>query len=316
MSNDKKTVLITGAGGATAKRVISQLQTNYNIVGVDFRREIKLGKNIPCYLIDTYKRNFEDIFRAHKIDGVIHLGRVGSIRASNFRSRYNTNVIGTKKLLDLCIKYKVQQVLILSTYFVYGADAFNPSLLDEQTPLKASGLTLDLVDSVELENLATLYYHKHPEINLTILRPCNIVGPGVNNTISRLLSSKRAPVLTGFSPMMQFIHIEDMAEAIKLAYANNIAGIYNIAPNDYISYQHALKASGCKRIFVPSVPPALARTVVKSMRLKRFPSYLINYFKYPVIIDGSLFKKTFKFTPKRGLDEIFTYYKKQKEFVK
>ena len=29
-----------------------------------------------------------------------------------------------------------------------------------------------------------------------------------------------APVLAGFSPMMQFIHIDDMADAIVLAYKN------------------------------------------------------------------------------------------------
>lgn len=312
----KPTILVTGAGGATAKRVISLLQRDYQIIGADFRREIKLGKGIPCYLVDTYKRNFEDIFRTHDISGVIHLGRVGSTRANNFRSRYNTNVLGTQKLLNLCIKYNVPQVLILSTYFVYGADAYNPALLNEETPLKASGLTLDLVDSVELENLAALYYHKHPELNITILRPCNIVGPGIKNTMSRLLSSTRAPVLTGFSPMMQFIHIEDMAEAINLAYRKNVPGIYNVAPDDYVAYQNALTASGCNRTYIPSVPPALPRMIIKGMRFKHFPTYLINYFKYPVVIDGKLFKETFKFIPKRSLDDIFTYYRKQKEFVK
>lgn len=315
MDSKKQTILVTGAGGATAKKVITLLQKDYNIVAVDFRRQIKLGKDIPSYLVDITKRGFEDIFRNHQIDGVIHLGRVGTHR-SNRRSRYNTNVLGTQRLLERCRKYGVKQVLIMSTFFVYGADAYNPALLDEDTPLKAAELTLDLVDSVELENLANIYLYKYPELNITILRPCHIAGPGVRNSMSALLSKKKAPVLAGFSPMMQFIHIDDMAEAMAAAYKGNKPGIYNVAPDDYVAYQDALIASGCKRRFLPSIPPAVPATISKVMGSRAFPSYLVNYFKYPVVIDGTLFRETFNFTPKRGFKDIFSYYRKQKELLK
>ena len=43
-----------------------------------------------------------------------------------------------------------------------------------------------------------------------------------------------------------------------------------------------------------------------------FPPYLINYFKYPVILDGRLFNETFGWKPKRNLNDIFTYYRKTK----
>jgi len=39
---------------------------------------------------------------------------------------------------------------------------------------------------------------------------------------------------------------------------------------------------------------------------------LINYFKYPVILDGKLFRETFGWKPKRNLNDIFSYYRKQK----
>lgn len=315
MTETKQTILVTGAGGATAKKVITQLQDDYNIVAVDFRRQIKLGKDIPSYLVDINKRGFEDIFRNHNIDGVIHLGRVGTHR-SNRRSRYNTNVLGTQRLLERCRKYGVKQVLIMSTFFVYGADAYNPALLNEDTPLKAAELTLDLVDSVELENLANIYLYKYPELNITILRPCHIAGPGVRNSMSALLSKHKAPVLAGFSPMMQFIHIDDMAEAVRAAYIGNKPGIYNVAPDDYVAYQDALVAAGCKRRYLPSIPPVVPSAIAKVMGSRAFPSYLVNYFKYPVVIDGRLFRETFGFEPKRNFKDIFTYYRKQKELMK
>ena len=44
-----------------------------------------------------------------------------------------------------------------------------------------------------------------------------------------------------------------------------------------------------------------------------FPPYLINYFKYPVILDGKLFRETFGWRPRRRLNEILGVYRKAKE---
>ena len=309
--SQKKCILITGAGGALAQTVIGRLIRQYDIVKVDFRTRVDNGDGLPSYCVDMFKRGFEDIFREHKIDAVIHLGRIGA-NESDRQGRYNANVLGTQKMFDLCVKYKVGQVLVLSTYYVYGANAYNPALITEKAPLKASGLTLDMVDSVELENLSNIYLWKHPELNITILRPCNIAGPGIRNTMSLLLSSKMAPVLLGFSPIMQFIHVEDMAESLVLAHEKNKPGIYNVAPEDYIPYQEALKECGCIRLPLLSIPPMLPDQLSRLLNLRHFPSHLINYFKYPVVIDGSHFREEFGFSPKRGLRDIFRHYRNKK----
>ncbi|MBF0102719.1 MAG: SDR family oxidoreductase [Desulfobacterales bacterium] len=312
-------ILVTGAGGILSQQVIKRLKSSYRIVAVDFRQRVTID-DIPTYQVSFNKRGFEDIFRNHDFSGVIHLGRIGAFAMNRF-SRYNANVLGTQKLLDLCLKYGVGQVLVLSTYFVYGAHAYNPALIDETFPLKASELTRDLVDSVELENLATIYLWKYPELNITLLRPCNIAGPGVKNSLSQILKQERAPVLMGFSPLMQFIHVEDMAEAIIVAFQKNKPAIYNVAPDDWITYQDAVIQCGCSKMQIPSIPNILPLTLSKliSSTFRKFinwkmiPSYLLNYFKYPVIIDGSLFKKTFGFVPAHSLDDIFKYYRDVKQ---
>ena len=308
----KKTVLVTGAAGALAKRVIARLHGKYNVVAVDFRRKVETDAGIPSYMVDMHKRGFEDIFLNHKIDAVLHIGRVFAHEQSRM-NRYNANVLGTKRLLELCKKYAVSQVLIHSTYYVYGASAYNPALIDEDHPLKASEVTMDLVDSVELESLANIYLWKHPELNITILRPCNVLGPGVRNSMSLLLSHTYTPVLLGFSPMMQFLHVDDMADAMVLAFEKNKPGIYNVAPDDYVPYQRAVEECGCRKLPVPSVPPMLPKMISSLLNWNAFfPPYLINYFKYPVILDGKLFRDTFGFKPKRNLNDIFTHYRKTK----
>lgn len=312
MAERKKTVLVTGAAGSLARRVIARLHGRYHVIAVDFRRKVETDADVPSYKVEIHKRGFEDVFRKHRIDAVLHIGRVFPHEHNRMR-RYNANVLGSKKLFELCRKYHVTQVLVHSTYFVYGAFAYNPALLDEDTPLKASGLTQDLVDSVELENLAQLYLWKAPELNITILRPCNVLGPGVRNTLSLLLSRPLVPVLVGFSPLMQFLHVDDMADAMVAAFEQNRPGIYNVAPDDYVSYQTAVEQCGCRKLPVPSVPPVLPKLISGMLNWNGFfPPYLIDYLKYPVIIDGRLFRQTFGWQPKRNLNDIFSYYRKQK----
>lgn len=305
-------ILVTGAAGALAQQVINRLKEDCDLVAVDFREQVYLGDDIPSYCIDFNKRVFEDLFRRYDFDGIIHLGRVMSSQLTRMR-RYNANVLGSQKLLDLSRKYGIKQVVVLSTYHVYGAVAYNPALIDEEAPLKAAGLSADLIDSVELENLANIYLWRYPDLNITVLRPCNIVGPGVRNSISTLLASEHAPVLAGFSPMMQFIHIDDMADAIMLAYQKNQKGIYNVAPEDWVAYQHALTLCGCKRIPIPSIPPMLPRLILRTLNLRSFPSYLVDFFKYPVVIDGRSFARVFDFKPRRPLKHIFRFYRENKK---
>lgn len=307
-----KTVLVTGAAGSLAQRVISRLYGKHHVIAVDFRRRVETDADIPSYMVDMQKRGFEDIFRRHKIDAVLHLGRIFAHESTRLR-RYNANVLGSRRLFELSRKYGVEQVLVHSTYYVYGASPYNPALLKEDAPLKASEVTQDLVDAVELESLAQIWLWKHPELNLTILRPCNILGPGVRNSMSLLLSRHVAPVLLGYSPMMQFLHVDDMADAIVAAFEKNTPGVYNVAPDDYIPYQEAVREAGCKRLPVLSVPPMLPRMVSYTLNWRAFfPPYLINYFKYPVIIDGSLFSETFDWRPSRNLRDILDYYRAAK----
>ncbi|MGQ0621792.1 MAG: SDR family oxidoreductase [Panacagrimonas sp.] len=311
--NKKKTVLVTGAAGSLAKRVISRLYGRYNVLAVDFRHKVETDAGIPSYKVEIHKRGFEDIFREHKVDAVLHIGRIFPHESDRNR-RYNANVLGTKKLLELARKYGVAQVMIHSTYMVYGASPYNPAPLDEDHPLKASEVTQDLVDAVEVESLANIFLWKHPELNITILRPCGVLGPGVRNTLSVLLSRKLVPVLLGFSPMMQFLHVDDLADAMVTAFEANKPGIYNVAPEDCVAYQVAVEQCGCRKLHIPSIPPALPRMWSSLLNWNAFfPPYLINYFKYPVIIDGRLFRDTFGWKPRRSLNDIFGYYRKQKQ---
>ena len=72
-------------------------------------------------------------------------------------------------------------------------------------------------DLAEVDTLATRFLWRHPEVATTILRPVNTLGYYVHSTIGRYLRQRYVPTIMGFNPMMQFIHEEDVAEAVALA---------------------------------------------------------------------------------------------------
>lgn len=311
-SEARKKLLVTGAGGALGRRVVSRLKDKYEVVGVDFRWRQNPDPDIVHYEVDFNKRSFEDVFREHKFAGVLHLGRIPASEMTRPR-RYNSNVLGATRLFQLSLKYGVSRILVLSTHFVYGAHPLNPALMDESAPLKASSIHGELVDSVELESLSNIYLYKHPELNIIVLRPCNILGPEVSNALARILMQRRSPCLAGFSPMMQFIHVSDMADAVVLAFEQDQhRGVFNVAPDDWVGLRDAIELCGSKPLPLPSVPPRLPRLLTTLLGKRGYPSYLLNYLKYPVVIDGALFRETFGFRPRRSVDEIFEYYRREK----
>ena len=114
-------------------------------------------------------------------------------------SRYNTNVLDPQKLLDLCLKYHVGQVLILSTFYVYGANAYNPAPLDETAPFKASELTKNLVDSVSLKIFQLYCGNILNKISLSC-GPATLSGPASKITSACFFQVKERRFSSGFRP--------------------------------------------------------------------------------------------------------------------
>lgn len=308
-ASERPTVLVTGAAGSLAQRVIACLHGRCRVIATDFRRRVDTDAGIASYKIDLQAGGFEDVFRHHRVDTVLHIGRLFAHQSTRLH-RYNANVLGTRRLLELCLKHEVSQVLIHSTCYVYGASPCNSTLLSEEAPLKAGELSQDLIDAVELDKLAQIWLRKHPEIRLGILRPCNILGPGVRNTMSLLMARPIAPAMAGYSPMMQFLHVDDMADAIVRAFEGGAHGVFNVAPDHYLPYQRALKLAGCRRLVVPAGAPSfIGRALHRGGFL---PSYLVDYIKYPVLIDGSLFAKRFDWQPAQKAEDILCYYRLRK----
>jgi UDP-glucose 4-epimerase len=307
-----RSVLIIGIQGALAKITAELLIKNnpqIKIHGVDSRpiNNIPQRSQLTAQQMKYNRTNFEKIFREHQFDGVLHLGRLGhSSVVGNIHKRIDINLVGTNTILELAQKFQAKKVVILSTHHVYGALPDNPMFLREDCPLRASFKHAELRDVVEMDQMCTNWMWKNQnQIETVVLRPCNIIGPQIKNSITQYLKTPYAPLPMDYNPMFQFIHEFDMATVIMNSLEKLGTGIYNVAGDDVISLHEAADVIGVKKIKVPIV--AVEQLAKVLTPVWKFPLYLIDYIKFPSTLDNSELKKsfgegTFRFSAKEALD--------------
>ena len=292
-------VLIVGIAGGYGRLLARRMLRSHSVVGVDREPWSARLPDVSFYGVDTRTRAFEDVFRKERPEAVVHLGFLRSFRTDE-QTRYDINVRGTRKLLDLCLAHGVKKVTVLSTSYVYGALPENPHFMDEEHPLSGSRNYPEIRDLIEVDALATSFMWRHPEIEATVLRPVPALGTFVDSAIGRYFRANPIPVPMGFNPMLQFIHEEDLTEALALTLEQDLRGVYNVVGPGEVPARVAIAESGGR---VLPVPDALLRRI--SSRLLGFPPGAVDFMKYPCTIDGTLFASETGFQPLFGLKDIF-----------
>lgn len=298
------TILVTGMAGGLARLVAQHLVARgEEVVGVDYRPVHPLSgilAKVKVHRANYNKTAIEDVFRSRRFDAVLHLGRVGNLKEAAGK-RFDLNVVGSQKILNLCLQHGVSNLVVLSTFHIYGAHPANHIPIFEEEPLRAGLDFPQLADAIQLDAMAGSWVYKHPEVRCVVLRPTNVVGPTVQNTIAKFLRLRRIPHLAGFNPMMQFVHEEDLAEAICRAMHAEKGGVYNVAGQGAIPWRTAIDLGGASTF---PLPTALARLWLD--RVAAFPGYLLNFFKYPCIISDAAFREAFSWAPEMGIRESLT----------
>ncbi len=297
-------VLVVGVAGGQGRLIARRLLERREVIGVD-RDAWKLRPpRLPFYQVDIRKRGFEDVFRQEQPTAVVHLGFVRHFR-DRPEERYDYNVRGTRKLLDHCRAYGVRKLVVLSSSYVYGASPDHPYFMDEEYPLDASRNYPEIRDLVEVDSLTQGFLWKYPDIQTVVLRPVNTLGYAVRNAIRTYLTMRRVIVMTGFNPMLQFIHEEDLAEAVAVTLERGLRGVYNVTGPGEVPLRTAIQETGGRPL---SLPEPIARPVITRMHaagLFPFPPGAIDYIKYPCTISGKRFADSTEFRPLFGLRETF-----------
>jgi UDP-glucose 4-epimerase len=297
-------VLITGIAGGQGRLLARRLREGYEVCGVDRVPWEGAPRGISVHLVDIRKKKFEDVIRTEMPSAIVHLGFIRHFRTSP-RERYDVNVRGTRQLLDHCVNHGVKNLVVFSSSYVYGAFPENPYYMDEDAPLSASRSYPDIRDLVEVDTLASAFLWRYPHIRTCVLRPVNVLGYYVHSMIGQYLRERRVPTVMGFDPMMQFIHEEDVSEAIALALEQGLQGVFNVAGPGEVPLHTAIRETGGRALAIPDFVMRPLFAQLFRFGAIPYPPGAIDYLKYPVTVSGARFVEATRFRPLFGLEEIF-----------
>ena len=301
--NDARKVVITGISGRFGRIVARRLhhELGWQIVGLDRRPMPGRPKDIEHHQVDLRSKKARDVFRAGDVDALIHLGVMHDPRARP-AELYSWNITGTTKLLEYCQAYHVPKLVLLSSANVYGPRPDNPQFLTEDAPLLAAQRFPQMRELVEIDHLVSTFLWRARDTDTVILRPVHIVG-AVHNAPSNYLRIDRPPVLLGFDPMVQLVHVEDVADSIALALGPGRRGIYNIVGPGEVPLSAILRELGRRARLIPHPVAKPILSAAFALGISSFPTAELDFIRYVCMVDGRRAAAELGFRARHGLRE-------------
>lgn len=155
---------------------------------------------------------------------VFHLAAIHHIPTceKNPKKALRTNVEGTVSVFE-SLNESVKKMVFASTGALY--DPSNQNILNENSPLKPTDIYS--ISKMACENIAE-YYSKKNQLAVVVARLFNTVGRRETNRhlipdiVDQLVEGKREILLGNLTPLRDYIHVEDVADALYLLAQINI----------------------------------------------------------------------------------------------
>jgi UDP-glucose 4-epimerase len=243
--------LITGGSGYIGGRLVERLlerDDTERIVICDVRPPHSFRPRTEFRRLDVRDAAaVREAVAAERPDVLVHLAFLLN-PIHDEQTMYDIDVNGTHNVLEAAASGEVQQVLVTSSAVAYGAFPDNPVPITEDHPVRGVAGFEYARDKTESDRLCQLWALRHPDRTMTIVRPCIVFGPNVDNYLVRLWTDiPFVADLGGPDHGVQFVHEDDVVSAIELLMEGAHGGAFNIAPDDKMSTDDAARLAGLKR---------------------------------------------------------------------
>ncbi len=281
-----KNVFITGISGYIGSKIARALSAHGGvdrIVGIDIR-EPSIVEDKVLFIRQDVRKPVLDILKTHGIDTVIHAAYVLP-PGHDTRRIEDINVMGTKNILAYAAQAGVSRLLYTSSTTAYGFHPDNDNPLTEESPLRGNDDFTYSKNKKEIEGLFTAFVEANKGICVTVLRPCYVAGPGLDNPLSTHLK-KKIVLLPGKTSPFQFVHEDDLVRIMVLCLEKNLAGIFNVAGQGTISFEQMVRTLGNIPVFLPDAMVGLLNGIAWHLRLTfftQFPNSGLNLIRHPWI---------------------------------
>ncbi|MGW7485135.1 NAD-dependent epimerase/dehydratase family protein [Nonomuraea muscovyensis] len=276
-------VAVTGAASGLGRELLARL-----VSSADFRRVVAIDEERGDVQEATWRViDVRDPLLANRIsdiDVLVHLAGDYAVD-SDPRERRAYNLRAAQTVLTASAAARVRRVVLVTSAMVYGAAPENEVPLAEGAPVAAEPDTGVVGDHLEIEALARRSLRSHPGLEVTVLRPAAVVGPGVDTVITRHFESPRLLTVKGCSPRWQFCHVDDLLSALELAARGVVDGVVAVGSDGWLEQEQVEEMSGLRRFELPA-----GLTFGTAQRLHRLgitpaPATDLHYVVYPWVVD-------------------------------
>lgn len=230
------------------------------------------------------------------VEILFHLAFLSApMRSASFTQELE--VVGAMQVLAAVPGTAVRRLLVPSLTALYGARGERPALLDEKTQLFGCRESRFISDKVKVEQKLRAFVEAHPAIEVTILRFAPVVGPSVNNPITRFLRRSFVPTLLGFDPLWQAVHEDDAARALHLAMHASAQGAFNVVGGGVLPLSAMIFQAGGRAIPLAKPVAAAALGVLAATGGVQVPVEILDYLHYSWVADGGRAQRELGFVP-------------------
>ena len=161
------------------------------------------------------------------------------------------NLVALRRVLEAADRNGVDRLVHVSSATVYGAWKDNPVPLPEDAALRPNPGFAFAAEKAEAERIVAEWADDHPDVVVTVLRPTVTVGSS-GPALYQALAGTRSPQPDDGGRPMQFLDVDDLASAIVFSWENKLAGVYNVAPDGWITREQASElVGGVARLTLP-----------------------------------------------------------------
>ncbi len=296
-------VAITGAASLLGTNLVALLEQDDSvrrIVCLDLKSPRSAGAKSRTYELDLTQPSTEErlteIFAAEGVDVAVHLAFLPSPTHTSAWA-HELESVGTMHALNACRRSQVRKFVMWSQTSLYGAHPTNPNFLSEKHALRAPRNEPFFADKMEAEQEALRFGQPGSGRIATILRTAPIVGPTIENFITRYLRRRLVPTVLGFDPLWQFVHEADAVAAFRLAVIRDVPGVLNITGRGVLPLQTVIRLVGRQAL---PLPRFMTRSVAGALwfaQLAEAPPSFCDYLQYLCVADGALAEKALGFHP-------------------
>ena len=305
-----RVVLVTGAarhlGGLMVRSLVRDPSVD-RVVGVDVvppRRPLLGAEFVRA---DIRNPVIGRVLGSAGVDTVVHMGVIATPQQAGGRTAMkDINVIGTMQLLAACQKSEsVRRLVVKSTSSVYGAGPRDPALFTEGMTPKHPPTSGWAKDSVEVEGYVRGFARRRPDVEVSILRLANVIGPRVETAMTAYFTLPVIPTVLGFDARLQFVHEDDAIAALHRAVTASATGVFNIAGDGVLALSQAVRRTGRPTLSVPGALLGVVGRALAPTRLVDFSTEQVRFLTYGRAIDTSRAQRELGFVAKRSTAAAF-----------